>query len=93
MLSFNQIVEQERRRWMLFRRVLSKDDQEAFDRMFADATQHLQAEVQIGRPSKFEAVMMAMLFGHEKLFEQVRMRLEDVSAEKHLRDGNCPEGH
>jgi hypothetical protein len=49
-LSFRQVVEQERRRWMPFRRVLSKEDQAVFDRMFADATQQFQAEVPLGRP-------------------------------------------
>jgi len=37
MLSFRQVIEQDRRRWMPFRRMLSKEDQEAFDRMFAAA--------------------------------------------------------
>jgi hypothetical protein len=46
MLSFSQVIEQERRRWMSFKRALSKKDQAAFDRMFACATQQLQAEVQ-----------------------------------------------
>ena len=88
MLPFSQVIEQERRRWMPFRRALSKEDQEAFDRMFACATQQLQAEVQLGRPWRFEAVMMAVLLAHEKRLEQVRMRLEAISAEKHLPDGN-----
>jgi hypothetical protein len=37
MLSFSQIVEQEKRRWLSFRRALSKDDQEALDRMLSCA--------------------------------------------------------
>ena len=92
MLPFSQVIEQERRRWMPFRRALSKEDQAVFDRMFACATQQLQAEVQLGRPWRFEAVIMAVLLAHEKRIEQVRMRLEAVSAEKHLPDGNPPEG-
>jgi hypothetical protein len=82
MLSFRQVIGQEKRRWMPFRRMLSKEDQEAFDRMFADATQQLQAEVPLGRPWTFEAVLMAVLLAHEKRLEQVRTRLETVSAEK-----------
>jgi hypothetical protein len=87
MLSFSQVIEQERRRWMSFRRALSKEDQEAFDRMFACATQQLQTEVQLGRPWTFEAVLMAVLLAHEKQLEQIRMRLEDGSTEKHMPDG------
>jgi hypothetical protein len=30
MLSFSQVIEQERRRWMPFRRTLSKEDQAVF---------------------------------------------------------------
>jgi hypothetical protein len=48
MLTFSQVIEQERRRWVPFRRALSKEDQEAFDRMFACATPQLQAEVELG---------------------------------------------
>lgn len=62
----------------------SKEDQAAFDRMLACATQPLQAEVQLGRPWKFEAVLMAVLLDHEKRLEQIRMRLEAVSMEEHL---------
>jgi hypothetical protein len=92
MLPFSQVIEQERHRWMPFRRALSKENQAVFDRMFACATQPLQAEVQLGRPWKFEAVIMAMLLAHEQRLEQVRTRLEAVCAETHLPDGNPPEG-
>ena len=92
MLSFSQVIEQERRRWMSFRRALSKEDQAAFDRMFACATQQLQAEVPLGRPWRFEAVIMAVLLVHEKLIEQVGMRLETVCAETHLPNGDPPQG-
>jgi len=89
---FSQVIEQERRRWMPFRRALSKEDQAVFDRMCACATQPLKAEMQLGRPGRFEAVIMAVLLAHGKRLEQVRMRLEGISAETHLPDGNPPEG-
>jgi hypothetical protein len=37
-MPFSQLIEQERHKWPPFRRVLSKEDQEAFDRMFACAS-------------------------------------------------------
>jgi hypothetical protein len=55
LLPFSQVIEQERRRWVPFRGALSMEDQEAFDRMCACATQPLQAEVEMGRPWRFEA--------------------------------------
>jgi hypothetical protein len=68
---------------------LSKEDQAVFDRMFACAPQQLQAEVPLGRPGRFEAVIMAVLLAHEKQIEQVGMCLEAVSAESRRR---MPEG-
>lgn len=55
-MPFSQVIARERRRWMPFRQGLAKEDQEAFDRMFAYAKQQLQAEIQLGRPWRFEAV-------------------------------------
>jgi hypothetical protein len=60
--------------------------------MFACATQPLLAEVPLGRPWTFEAVLMAALLAHEKRLDQVRMRLEAVNMEEHLPDENFPEG-
>jgi hypothetical protein len=91
-LSFRQVVEQERRRWMPFRRVLSKEDQAVFDRMFADATQQFQAEVPLDRPWGFEVVLIAVLSAHAMRLGQVRMRSEAINTEKHLLDENPPDG-
>jgi hypothetical protein len=82
-LSFRQVIEQERRRWMPFRRALSKEGQDVFDRMVAEAMQPLQAEMLLGRPWRFEAVIMALLLAHEQRLKQVRMRLEAIHAETH----------
>ncbi len=65
-LSCSQVIEQKRRRWVPFRRALSKEAQGAFDRMLADATPQLQAAVELGRPWRFEGVIMAVLVAHEK---------------------------
>jgi hypothetical protein len=78
MMPLSQMIEQERRKWMPFRRALSEEDQEAFDRMFACAKQQLQAEVQLGRPWKFEAVLMAVLLAHEKRAVELMERLEEL---------------
>jgi hypothetical protein len=74
----------------LFRQILSKEDQDAFNRMFARATQRHQAEVQLGRPWRFEVVIMVVLLAHEKRLEQVRTRLEAISVETHLPEMNRP---
>jgi hypothetical protein len=89
MMPFSQMIEQERRRGMPLRRALSKEDQGAFDRMFACAKQQVQAEVLLGRLWEFEVILMAVLLAHEKRLDQVRMHLEAVSAEKHRRKPNA----
>jgi hypothetical protein len=58
MTAFSQTIEQERQRWMSFRRALAKEDQAAFDNMFDWAKEQLQAEVHLGRPLRFEVVLM-----------------------------------
>jgi hypothetical protein len=75
----SQVIERERRRWMPFRRALSKEDQEAFDRMFPCPNQQMQAEVQLGRPWRFEAVLVAVLLEHATMVGEMVRRLEEVS--------------
>lgn len=79
-MPFSQLIEQERRRWVPFRRALSKEDQEAFDRMFACAKQHVQAEVLLGRPWGFEVVLMAVLQAHERRMGEMLRKLEELRA-------------
>ena len=57
--------------WIPFRRALSKEDQEAFDRMFACTKQPVQADVQLWRPWGFEAVLVAVMLEHEKRMGQL----------------------
>jgi hypothetical protein len=51
-------------------------DQDVFDRMFVYATQQLQAEILLGRPWRFETVLMVALLKHEKREEQMIRRIE-----------------
>jgi hypothetical protein len=58
------------------RRVLSKEDQAACDRLCACAERQLQAEGQIGRPWPFETIVMAVLLEQEKRVEEILKRLD-----------------
>jgi hypothetical protein len=80
MMPSSRVIEQERRRWMRFRRALAKEDQGAFDRMFVCAMQQLQAEVQLRRPWRFEAVLMAVLVAHEKRVVELARRIKELKA-------------
>jgi hypothetical protein len=85
-----QVIEQERRQWMPFHRALAKEDQEAFDRLCACAKEPRQAEVQLGRPWRFEVVWMAVLSAHAKRLEQARTHVEAIGVETHVPEGNPP---
>jgi hypothetical protein len=84
MMPFSQVIERERRRWMPFRRALSKEAQEVFDRMFACATQQLQAEVPLGQPWRFEVVLMTVLLVHAKRMVELVSRIEALQASSRL---------
>ena len=81
MMTFSQVIEQERHRWMPFRRALSKEDQEAFDLIFACAKQHVQEEVLLGRPRGFEALIMAVMLEHGKRERKVLKRIGALGRE------------
>ncbi len=44
-MPYSHVLESERERWKPFRRALSKEDQEAFDRLFDQAKFHSGARV------------------------------------------------
>jgi hypothetical protein len=90
---FSQLIEQEGRQWAPFKRALPKADQATFDRLFDCTKQQVQAGVYASRPWVFETIIMAVLLEHEKLLEQVRMRLKAVSSRRHhsVPDGDPPE--
>jgi hypothetical protein len=78
MMTFSQVIERERHRWVPFQRALSKEDQEAFVRMVACAKQQLEAEVMLARPWRFEAVLIAVVLAHEKRVGEIVKRLEEL---------------
>ena len=82
-MTFGQMIEQERRRWMPFRRALSQEDQEAFDRMFACTKQPVQADVQLWRPWPFETIVMAILWEQEKRVGQLLQQIEEEETSGH----------
>ena len=68
---FSQLIEQERRAWVPFKRALRKADQVAFDRLLGGAKRHVQAGVYLSRPWPFQVNAMAMLLEHQKLLERL----------------------
>lgn len=74
-----QAFQQERESWGKFRRVLVRDDREAFDRLFRHAGKHAAEAADVSRPIPFDAVVMAILVEHEKILREIRGRLEGLN--------------
>ena len=81
-LPYSHVWEEERSRWVKFRRALRKEDQAHFDRLFDLARLHLQAGVYASNPWPLESMLLSMLLEHEKVVCVLRERLEKLEAEK-----------
>ncbi len=57
-LAFSQILEAERERFRAFRRAMSKEDQEAFDRLFDRAKMHTRTGVYMSNPWPMETILL-----------------------------------
>jgi hypothetical protein len=73
---FSQLIEQERRRWVPFRRTLPTADQAVFDRLFDCAKLHVQAGVMVSRPWPFETIAMAIMLEQQKQLERVQRLID-----------------
>jgi hypothetical protein len=76
------LIEQERRRWVAFKRALLKEDQALFDGIFDCAKLHIHAGIMVSRPLAFETIMIAVLLEQEKRIEEIVKRLEKLLAGK-----------
>jgi hypothetical protein len=65
------LIEQERRRWVPFKKALPKADQALFDRLFDCAKLHIQADVMVSCPWVFETIVMAIVLEQQKQLEQL----------------------
>jgi 3-methyladenine DNA glycosylase/8-oxoguanine DNA glycosylase len=79
---FSSLIEQERRRWMPFKKALPKADQPIFDRLFDCAKLHIQAGVMVARPWPFEAIVMAIFLEQQKQLEQAQRLLEELKSRR-----------
>ncbi len=70
-LAFSQVMEAERERFRSFRRSLSKEDQEAFDRLFDRAKMHTSAGVYMSHPWPMETILLSICLEHGKIIEEI----------------------
>jgi hypothetical protein len=79
-LPYSHIWEEERQRWLKFRRALRREDQAYFDRLFESARLHLQAGVYASAPWPLESLLLSMLLEHQKAISALEERLRDLEA-------------
>jgi len=79
-LPYSHIWEEEKQRWLKFRRALRREDQAHFDRLFELARLHLQAGVYASQPWPLETMLLSMLLEHEKVISALAERLQELKA-------------
>ena len=65
------VMESEKDRFKPFRRALSKEDQEAFDRLFDRAKMHTSAGVYMSNPWPMDTILMSICLEHGKMIEEI----------------------
>jgi hypothetical protein len=68
----NQIISEEQTSFTNFRRTLRREDQRAFDTLFAAARKHTAAISQANHALPFEAILFAMLLEQAKEVERLK---------------------
>ena len=68
---FSQVLEREERALSQFRRALRKEDQEAFDRLFASGKHHVAPSVYSGHPWPMDLILLSALIEQQKLLERL----------------------
>jgi hypothetical protein len=79
---FSSLIEQERRRWVPFKKALPKANQALFDRLFDCAKLHIQAGVMVARPWPFETIVMAIVLEQQKQVERLESLLDELESHR-----------
>ena len=79
-MPFSHVLEEERGRWKDFRKELSKEDREAFDRLFDRAKFHTSAAVYMSHPWPLETILLSIILEHEKMIGEILGKLKERNA-------------
>jgi hypothetical protein len=85
-LPYSHVLEKEKESWKLFRKAMSKDDQEAFDRLFDRAKLHTHAAVYQSHSFPIETILLSIRLEHEKMIEEILRKLKPKPAETELQE-------
>lgn len=88
--SITQAFLQEKQSLARFRRALRREDQVAFDELFADARQHLAAAAYASHLLPFEVMLLSMLVEERKQVNDLRRRIEGLEAQLARRREQLP---
>jgi hypothetical protein len=77
---YSHVLESERDRWKPFRRALSKEDQETFDRLFDRAKFHTHAGVYMARSWPMDIMLLSICLEHGKVIEEILRNLKKKEA-------------
>lgn len=84
--TFNMSLDREIAAWKQYRRALRREDQGAFDRLFAHARQHMAEAAAAARPVPFDAVVLSILLEQQKQIAALEKRLgQDNAGEENAR--------
>ena len=79
-MAYSQLMESERERLRPFRWALSKEDQEAFDRLFERAKMHTSAGVYMSSPWPMDTILVSICLEHGKMIEEILGKLKEEKA-------------
>ncbi len=68
-MPYSWVMESERQRLNPFRKALSKEDQQAFDRLFDRAKMHTSAGVYMATPWPMETILLSIVLEKGKVIE------------------------
>ena len=75
---YSHVLEHERLWWAPFRRAWkTKEDQEAFDRLFDRAKYHTRAGVYQAHSRPMETILLSIILEHGKLIEGIQRKLKE----------------
>ncbi len=75
-MPFSFVLQREHHAWRKFREKLSKEDKEAFDRLFDRAKFHTAAAVYMSHDWPMETILLSILLEHEKMITEMEVKID-----------------
>jgi hypothetical protein len=80
-MPFSFVLEADHGRWKEFRKGLSKEGQQAFDRLFDRARMHTSAGVYMSHPWPLETILLSICLEHEKMLGDILNKVKEKEIE------------